>query len=240
METPESIRTSLQKGKWVTSIDFKEAYFHIPINPQSRKYLHFHMQGQFYQFKALPLGLSTAPMEIRTIVKKVKLMAQNKSVRIHQYLDDWWIRNHIPPNLSHSYLESSSCVSGIRLDSKHGLELEPKQVFKSVGYQYDLREGKIRPTLESWQTLNNLNFLSDPYFRAKQLISLIGLLIATKKQVHLGWLHVRWIQWQIQKSLEDPRITRKGDLDCKVSPATLKMEAPRSKCPSRPDTTHTQ
>ena len=31
METPETIRTSLQQGEWVTSIDFKDAYFHIPI-----------------------------------------------------------------------------------------------------------------------------------------------------------------------------------------------------------------
>ena len=63
METPETIRTSLQQGEWVTSIDFRDAYFHIPIQEQSRKYLRFHVQGQTYQFKALPFGLSTAPLE---------------------------------------------------------------------------------------------------------------------------------------------------------------------------------
>ena len=31
METPETIRTSLQSGDWVTSVDFKDAYFPIPI-----------------------------------------------------------------------------------------------------------------------------------------------------------------------------------------------------------------
>ena len=46
METPETIRTSLQQGEWVTSIDFKDAYFYIPIQEQSRKYLRFHVQGQ--------------------------------------------------------------------------------------------------------------------------------------------------------------------------------------------------
>ena len=43
METPETIRTSLQAGEWVTSIDFKHAYFHIPIHSQSRKYMRFHL-----------------------------------------------------------------------------------------------------------------------------------------------------------------------------------------------------
>ena len=62
METPESISTSLQTGEWEMSIDFKDAYFHIPRIPQSWKYLRFHVQGQFFQFKALPFGLSTAPI----------------------------------------------------------------------------------------------------------------------------------------------------------------------------------
>ena len=31
VETPETIRTSLQSGEWVTAKDFKDAYFHIPI-----------------------------------------------------------------------------------------------------------------------------------------------------------------------------------------------------------------
>ena len=38
METPESIRTSLIPGEWVLSIDLLDAYLHIPIHPNSRKY----------------------------------------------------------------------------------------------------------------------------------------------------------------------------------------------------------
>ena len=90
METQETIRTSLQLGEWVTSIDFKDAYFHIPI--QEQKYLRFHVQGRTYQFKALQFGLSTSPMEFTVVAKEVKLMAILKGIRIHQYLDDWLVR----------------------------------------------------------------------------------------------------------------------------------------------------
>ena len=34
----ETIRTTLQQLEWVTSTDFKAAYFHIPIQEQSRTY----------------------------------------------------------------------------------------------------------------------------------------------------------------------------------------------------------
>ena len=36
--------TGNDQGEWVTSIDFKDAYLHITIQEQSRKYLRFHIQ----------------------------------------------------------------------------------------------------------------------------------------------------------------------------------------------------
>ena len=39
METPESLRISLIPGEWVLSIDLSHASLHIPIHPNSRKYL---------------------------------------------------------------------------------------------------------------------------------------------------------------------------------------------------------
>ena len=45
METPEMILTSLQTWECMTSLEFKDAYFHIPIQNQPRKYLRFHVQN---------------------------------------------------------------------------------------------------------------------------------------------------------------------------------------------------
>ena len=92
METPETIRLSLQLGEWVTSLDFSDAYYHIPISQRSRKYLRFHLNSQTFQFTALPFGLSTGRLEFTKVVKEVKLMAQARGIRIHQYLDDWLLR----------------------------------------------------------------------------------------------------------------------------------------------------
>ena len=127
METPETIRTSLQQGEWVTSIDFTDAYFHVPIQEQSRKYLRFHVQGQTYQFKALPFGLSTAPMEFTVIAKEVKLMAMHKGIRIHQYLDDWLVRakSH-PVCLQHTRNLLKICQDLGWLVNMEKSELEPK------------------------------------------------------------------------------------------------------------------
>ena len=96
METTEVIWASLQVGEWVASIDLTDAYFHVPIHPKFQKYLRFHVQGQAYQFRALPFGIATAPLEFTRVVKEVKFIALSQGVRIHQYLDDWLVRAKDP------------------------------------------------------------------------------------------------------------------------------------------------
>ena len=85
METPESIRDSLIPGEWVSSIDLSDTYLHIPIYPNSRKYLRFCHKSQGFQFNSLPFGLATTPQVFTMIVKEVKLMALTRGIRLHQY-----------------------------------------------------------------------------------------------------------------------------------------------------------
>ena len=212
METPETITSSLQVGEWVTSIDFQDAYFHIPIHSQSRKYMRFHIQGQSYQFKALPFGLSTAPMEFTVVAKEVKLMALRQGIRIHQYLDDWLVRaSTLHTCLQHTQTLVTLCQELGWLVNKEKSELAPKQVFNFVGYQFDLKEGKVRPTEERWQALTDKirSMMSDPVCPVRKFMSLIGLLTATEKQVHLGRLHMRPIQWHLKNNWRVPESLEK-------------------------------
>ena len=45
METPATISASLRRGEYTTSIDLKDAYFHIPMARSSRKFLRFEALG---------------------------------------------------------------------------------------------------------------------------------------------------------------------------------------------------
>ena len=212
METPETNRTSLQQGEWVTSLDFSDAYFHIPIHVNSRKYLRFHFQNQSYQFRALPFGLSTAPMEFTCIVKEVKLMAQSRGIRIHQYLDDWLIR---APTRESCHQGTQSLLALCQelgwMVNMQKSELEPQQVFDFVGYQYDLLNGLVRPTQNRWEALQQkvTGLLQNRSCRVRTFMSLIGLLTATEKQVPLGRLHMRPIQWHLKKHWRVPESLEK-------------------------------
>ena len=90
-------------------------------------------------------------------------------------------------------------------------ELEPKQVFNFLGYQFDLESGRVRPTPDRWQSLQEkiLELISRPACSVRELMSLIGLLTATEKQVHLGRLHMRPIQWHLKRNWRIPESLEK-------------------------------
>ena len=234
METPTTIKTSLQAGEWVTSIDFKDAYFHIPIHSQSRKYMRFHTQGRSYQFKALPFGLSTAPMEFTVVAKEVKLMALQRGVRIHQYLDDWLVRATSHQTcLQHTQTLVGLCQELGWLINNEKSELVPKQVFNFVGYQFDLKEGKVRPTLERWQALTDkiqsiLSGVSSPAVHVPHRSSHSNRKAspprATPHEAHTVAL---------EKQLEGPRINRKGDTSPQIAPPPPKVVAGGKQCAAR-------
>ena len=214
METPETIRTSLQQGEWVTSIDFKDAYFHIPIQEQSRKYLRFHVQGQTYQFKALPFGLSTAPLEFTVIAKEVKLMAIRKGIKDPPVPRRLVGDSHIPPGLSPAYSKTNGNMPKVRLAGEFG------QV--GAGSKADLRFCRIpvRPQGRSGPT--------DPRPVAEPPRQNMGNSITTGLSGPAVHVSDRFTNSHgeasspgpathethtvaPQKSLENTRVTRKGD-----------------------------
>ena len=232
METPETIQASLQTREWVTSIDFKDAYLHMPIQNQSRKYLRFHVQRKIYQFQALPFGLSTAPLEFIVVAKEVKLMALQKGIKIHQYLDDWlvWARSY-QTCLQHTQTLVALCQELGWLVNMEKSELEPN----FVGYQFNLKEGKVRPTLDWWQTLTTkirelLTGSICPIYR-RHSNRKIGSPRSTPYESHIV---------APQTKLVGPRITRKGDTSSQIAPHPHKVVAGGKQCAPRSTITPTK
>ena len=112
-------------------------------------------------------------------------------------------------------------------------ELDPKQIFDFVGYQFNLRAGWVQPTPDRWQNLQDkiLEIMSLPNCPVRQFMSLIGLLTATENQVHLGRLHMRPIQWHLKQHWRIPESLEK------VIPIPSSLVATRRQCSHRPTIT---
>ena len=218
METTQSIRNSLQVGQWTTSLDLKDAYFHIPMAPTVHKLLRFQVLGKVYQFVAMPFGLATAPREFTTLVKEVKRMALRLGISVHMYLDDWLIK-------ANSCQEAQSATLTL-LELTHKLgwivnreksALLPKQVFTFLGQVFDLSKGVCYPTEARFLSIQAAIYplLFNPHTTPRQVMHLLGLLASTEKLVPQGRLHMQHLQFHLRRNYN---CHLKGALD---SPFTL-------------------
>ena len=208
METAESIWKSIRYGEWVTSIDLTDAYFHVPIHHQSQKYLRFQTMKGVFQFHALPFGVATAPLEFTWIVKEVKLIAQVRNLRIHQYLDDWLLRS---PTKEQCLVDSQNLVKLVQelgwLINFQKSELIPMQKLDFLGYHFDLQRGLVFPTPKKLDWLKNqtISIRKSLVLTPRKLMSVIGTLSSIEKTVPLGRLHMRPFQWYLKSHWKFPQ-----------------------------------
>jgi len=88
MEGLHTVRETLRWDDWMTSLDLQDAYNHIPMAEESRKYLRYSISGEHYQFKAMPFGLTSAPRIFTKIMRPVVRALREKGIRCVIYLDD--------------------------------------------------------------------------------------------------------------------------------------------------------
>jgi len=203
MESLQTVWSSLNPGNWAFSLDLSDAYFHVPIHPESRKFLRLFHRGTVYQFKALPFGLSTAPWIFTRVVSEVKMMVHLQGIFLLCYLDDWLVQvisYHL--GLVQARYLTDLCASLGLLVNWEKSELTPSQSFSYIGAHWDLTSSKVFPldkNLVKMKSLVSL-FLSSPAQSARMWQSLIGTLTSLYRFFQFGRLHTRPIQWHLLTS----------------------------------------
>ena len=213
MDTPENVRATLQPGMWVTSIDLKDAYFHIPIHPKHQKFLRFQVLGKVYQFRALPFGLNTSPRLFTKIAAQLKKMGICMGIQVHQYIDDWLNRALSEKDVGRKTQSLLNLIEELGWTvNQEKSDLIPFQVFEFLSYRFDLARGLVFPTEKWFQKFLLLlsPLLKNPLTTPRMLMTVLGLMEATSKEVPLGCLHMRPIQqalallWDWKSPLDTP------------------------------------
>ncbi|KAL0195070.1 hypothetical protein M9458_008642, partial [Cirrhinus mrigala] len=86
-----TLLTFIRQGDWFTTVDLQDAYFHIPIHKDHKKYLRFYFQGNAYEYNVLPFGLSLAPRTFTKCMDAALIPLRRQGLRIANYLDNWVI-----------------------------------------------------------------------------------------------------------------------------------------------------
>ncbi|KAI2653767.1 Transposon Ty3-G Gag-Pol polyprotein [Labeo rohita] len=221
MLTVKQVVSQIRSEDWFVTIDLKDAYFHVSILPQHRKFLRFAFRGEAYQYRVLPFGLALSPRTFTKCVDAALVPLRLQGICILNYIDGWLIlaasetlaARHQDVVLTHME------TLGLRLNVKKSV-LSPLQrttylgvVWDSTTMQARLSPARIVSILTAVKRVKQGRSLT-----VKQFQQLLGLMAAASNVIPFGLLYMRLLQWWLKSKGFSPRgnplrmikVTRRG------------------------------
>ncbi|XP_013878914.1 uncharacterized protein LOC106528317 [Austrofundulus limnaeus] len=206
MLTTKQMLTCVQEGDWFTSINLKDAYFHVPVIPAHRKYLRFSFQEIQYQYNHLPFGYALTPRIFSKCVETALQPLRSAGMRILFYLDDLLL---LAPSRQEAASQTEKLSAHLRM----------------LGFSINWKKSSLIPAQSSTYLgvdLNSVTMTAHLSLPKKRLLSLLahvrprtsvtaltimrllGMMTAAHAVVPLGLLHTRPLQRCFSRLKIDP------------------------------------
>ena len=195
----------MRKGSFMASVDYKLAYYHVPVHKSNRKYFRFLFDSKKYQFTCLPMGLATGPRDFTKIMKMLFKILREKGHQNTFYIDDSF--------LIHNTFEGclKNVVDTVNTSRDAGFTINPeKSVFtpkKELTYLgFVLNSDKMTVRLCARKRSKILSkielILAKPRPKIQEVAELTGQLVATFPAVPLARLYYRQIDIDKARALK--------------------------------------
>ncbi|KAL0161370.1 hypothetical protein M9458_045095, partial [Cirrhinus mrigala] len=208
MLTVRQVVSQIRSEDWFVTIDLKDAYFHVSILPQHRKFLRFAFRGEAYQYRVLPFGLALSPRTFTKCVDAALAPLRLQGIRILNYIDDWLIlaQSEMVAVQHRDVVLAHMKELGLRLNAKKSV-LSPVQrttylgvVWDSTTMQAQLSPARIESILAAVMRVKEGRSLT-----VKQFQRLLGLMAAASNVIPFGLLYMRPLQWWLKTRGFSPR-----------------------------------
>jgi hypothetical protein len=136
--TIKDAKAAVQPGDYMTKLDLSDAFFQIAVNSNFRKFLAFQWNGNTYQYKTLPFGLTSSPRILSETLQPIVQEMHRRGHRLIKYVDDWLL-------LGKTYKATAKATSDlISLFKELGVIWSPKKsvniptlTIEYLGYELD-------------------------------------------------------------------------------------------------------
>ena len=185
-----------KKGDWAILIDLQDAYFHISLHKNHRKYLLFCIQGKAWQFKALPFGPKSSPRTFTKVVSVVAGFLRMQNQRLAVYLNDWFLLNAIKSRLLIDRDRTLNLLARLGfLVNKEKSQLVPLQQIVYIGGIFQLNKGLLLPTPDRVEKIKRAVLkINNSQVTARDYLQLLGLMASCIEMIPYARLHMRPIQ----------------------------------------------
>ncbi len=216
METVKDAIMLTTQNCYFASIDFKNAYYSVPVHVDCRKYLRFMWMDQAFQFTVFPQGLSPVPRAFTKLMKPPFAALREQGLTLIGYIDDTLLISE-----SEQHLEKAVGIATDMFDSL-GLTINVKKsVFRPtkrieyLGFVIDSRSMLITLTERKKAKIRDLALalLSHDTTSIQILAEFIGNLIAAALGVYRAPLHIKGLEISKSSAL----IRARGNFDSMMS-----------------------
>ena len=179
MVSVKEVRRCIPPNAWLTSIDLKDAYWHVPIAPQFRKFLAFALPEGTFAFQAMPFGLNIAPRTFTKLTAVLVAQLREMGIQCFAYLDDWLV---VAESLAEATLHTEQVVRVLTnagfIINREKSSLVPSQSIEWLGWTWDTRSLRlVFPAAKVKALVSRLDaFVSSATFTRRSLESVVGYL----------------------------------------------------------------
>ena len=204
MEHLRSVRDWIRPGAWCIGLDLKDAFPHIPIHRDSRKYLRFRWLGELLEWIALPFGLTCSPRVITKVIKPIiAFLRSTWHILITIFIDDMLVQAQSPQlALFHAQLVMLTFMCLGWSFNFEKCNLVPSQKIIHLGFEIDTvamlitcPKDKVIRLREKCRTA-----LFDKHISVHNLERLLGTMESVRPATPLAALHYRSLQRQLISS----------------------------------------
>ena len=201
METLSSVREWIKPNSYCTSLDLKDAFLHIPIHNESKKFLRFIWLQKIYEWQVLVFGLTCSPRVITKVLKPViAFLRLTWNILISIYIDDCLVQ-HSSSEKCHFHTQIViTLFMALGWSFKYEkCDLVPKKEFTHLGFLFNTATMTISCPPDKISRLQSLcsEIFSKKKCSVLSLEKLIGTIESVRPAVRLAALHYRSLQSQL-------------------------------------------
>lgn len=204
MDTLATVIGLVTPNCYMASLDLKHAYYSIPIAEEQRKFLKFMWNGTLYEFRALPMGLTSSPRIFTKVMKPPLAFLRKMGFIVSGYIDDFFLQGN----------NAEECKNNVKETVKLFLDLgftihpeksvtTPSQELTFLGFILNSQNMTVTMSQDKKGKLRDLciEALKGGPLTIRFVARVIGKIISSLPGVQYGKLHYRSLERDKIKAL---------------------------------------